>query len=65
MHARNVVINRDQTKVLSIPIKDRVKAIEHPVSVAPYSDNSHNPAYFTQKAHANKHIQKQEKLHGI
>jgi len=65
MPTRNVVMNRNDTKILSIPIKDREKLIQDPVSSAKYPDNLHNPIYFSQKARANKHIKRQEKFYGI
>ncbi|MGV8948686.1 MAG: hypothetical protein ACOH2E_04885 [Candidatus Paracaedibacter sp.] len=65
MLTHKVVLNRKDIKVLRISLKGRVEEIEESVSAAPYFDNPPNPTYFPQKAHANKHIKKQEKLHGI
>ena len=64
MHIRNVVMNRDQTRVLSIPIKDREKLRQPPVLSAKYSGNLTHSTYFPQKIHTNKHIKKCEKFHG-
>lgn len=65
MQTRNIVLNRNETKVLSIYIEDSEKVIEKPVSSVKYSTNPHNPKYFPQKTRANKHIKQQEKFHGI
>ena len=65
MHTRNVVMNRNDTKILSIPMEDRAKLIQVTVSSAKHSSNLHNPTYFPQKTRANKHINQQEKSHGI
>ena len=64
MHTRTIVLNRNETKVLSIYIKDSAKVIEKPVSSAKSSDNLHNPANYPQKPRVNKHI-KQENHHGV
>lgn len=65
MQTRNIVLNRNETKVLSIYIEDSAKVIEKPVSSAKYSANPHNPAYIPPKPRANKHIKQQAKSHGI
>jgi hypothetical protein len=65
MQTRTIVLNRNETKVLSIYIEDSAKVIEKPVSSVKFSDNSHNPAYFPQKIRANKHTKHQENFHGV
>ena len=65
MQTRNIVLNRNETKVLSIYIEDSEKVTEKPVSSAKSSDNPHCLKYFSQKPSVNKHIKKQEKLHGV
>lgn len=64
MQTRNIVLNRNETKVLSIYIEDSEKVIEKSVSSAKSSDNPHRLKYFSQKPRVNKHI-KQENHHGI
>lgn len=64
MQARNIVLNRNETKVLSIYTEDSAKVIEKSVSSAKSSDNLHNPANYPQKPRVNKHT-KQENCHGV
>ena len=65
MPTRNVVMNRNEAKVLSIPIKDRAKVTEKSLSFAKHPSNLGSPTYFPRKARANKNIKQQEKFHGI
>ena len=65
MPTRNVVMNRDEAKVLSMPIKDRAKVTEKSLSFAKHPSNLGSTTYFPQKARANKHIKQREIFHGI
>lgn len=65
MHTRNVVMNRNEARVLSIPMKERAKVTEKSLSFAKYPSNLGSSTYFPQKARANKPIKQQENLHGV
>lgn len=62
MHTRNVVMNQHETKILSIPIKDREKGIQNSISPARYSDSLYNPKHFYSKPHVNKYIKPKDTL---
>ena len=65
MSTRNVVMNRNDTKILSISMKDREKLTQDPVTSAKYPGNLCNPTYVPKKTRVNKHIKQQGESDGI